>query len=280
MKNIIFLILLSCFGLYQAHAGRLELTCKPKDDKGNVLKNAWAVVYLDGKKIDYIAMNANGELFIKLELDKVYTIDIEELNYEKTTISVDTKVPAGKKGFIYTYVTGFELVRKKSGFVPEYVDDPVMYISFNPAKDEFKLKSSVLPQYNYVPAKTKENPETNNTKEKPEVIADKPPTNVKDTAPAVTNDKPIVTDNKLPADNLIPDDKLKDKMDEDRFVERQGLNADNKGVIEQMEKEKELEKQAELESVIVRSGRKRIFLEEIADSKRTMKKKANNYSEK
>jgi hypothetical protein len=69
-------------------------------------------------------------------------------------------------------------------------------------------------------------------------------------------------------------------MDEDRFVERQGLNADNKGVIEQMEKEKELEKQAELESVIVRSGRKRIFLEEIADSKRTMKKKANNYSEK
>ncbi len=267
-KKILFFILLATLLQFKVHAKFVEIIIKPKDGTGKPIVTALAIVYYEGKKETSFSCDQNGEILVKLDFDKKYTIEKEKKKFEKGLYKVNTFVPKELQKDIYSFKTSIPLIYKKEGYKVVYTEEPVIEIFYIAEKDKFGLKQT-LPAYNYVPlepalaenkpSNTVVNNEKTNTISTPKNSenTNSTPNEVKNTSetPQVVN--PVL----LGSPN---NERQKDIEREQRIIKSRSINTN-------LDRELEAEEEKEVANYTTLALRRRSFLEEVADSRRFLK---------
>lgn len=278
---LLLVLVLNIFGFAQ----KLEYTLKLTDNKIG-LSHAVATIYKNNQKIDISGANSNGEILINLPYNGNYKIVAEEIGHEPLTINVNTTIPKEYLKSTYTYVTSFEMVKKKPGFKPAYKKDAVMKVVYLPNKDNFGTREQFELSYEYVPIPDTPKEKEQTPTKKPEESIPEPKSNLADIKkPNNSQNQPLTDTAKnnvsTPSPTTVfvakPETGKPEKAKE--IADQERRNNDAKVLRGALEREKEKDSDQEMRNFITKSRSRRTFLEEIADSRRETKKFERGYKE-
>lgn len=279
-----------------SYGGAVEFTIKPLDKNGEIIELCWATIFENGKEVDYIAVDKTKGLLFTLEYDKNVQVKIEAKDYTSLEMDIDTRVPDDVKKYTYQSMFSFYLIETKEGFDVSYSGPaPHPVIKFNQPKDRFSNTVAYNPSYTYAPKKAKEEP-------KPEPVADESlKEKVDDSSPTVESDQEHPKDKEIvseteeevttsPKENLREEEPpnvaekpsqtentITKKPIKDNYTPAIERSAQSKKLQNEMMQEQFRQEEQQMKDRETRARSKRHFLEEVSDSRKTLKQQERNY---
>ncbi len=318
LSNNFFLTLILLCSVIYAQSANLDLVLKIKDVGGNQVKVVSAKVRDGSGEPPKIYNSRNGVLNIDLNYNNTFVIEVDAKGFETLEVNVDSELPDEMLKYGYEYALTVALVPSREGFEVEYSGDPAVYISYNTKADNFKVINKSTPTFEYFEREGRKIDQTSYTEEPKNSIqlpkveptdsdlttnkADSSKTktssadsssfysesSTKDSSKTNFNDSLNSSNNNLVEEDTIKtvinpkeltelskykaySDSTKAEMFSDRDIKAKEERAE---IARQLEEEKRIEVQTRK----IMAEKRRNLFEEIAGSKKIIKKKDDNYT--